>query len=371
MTKKTLVFGDMHFGIRGDSKHFLDYQKKISEEMIFPFIDENFQVIEKMIFLGDIFDKRRQINVFTLGKVKDFFDKINEYGIPVYIIIGNHDTFFKNTNEINSPFMIFDKYENITVIDKIPVEDGNNIYCPWINDSNREQCMKILSETQAKYVFGHFEINNAQLLGNTRCDFGIDDSFFNKFKYVFSGHFHFRQAFKNILYTGCLWELSRDDVVQTKGFFVLEKENGEIKNIEFVPITDKYKIFHTITYEDELKPLPNEKSPNFEEFRKKYENTFVKVIIKSCKNKVLWAKFLSRLEALSPAEIVFVDNTEDNSDGKDSVEEFIKHTQNTDLLDVVKYYLDESFKDSPEKVKEIFEEFKKIYQESLENEVNE
>ena len=46
-----------------------------------------------------------------------FFDKLQEHKMEVFMLAGNHDTYFKNTNDVNSVDLLLKEYNNIVVID--------------------------------------------------------------------------------------------------------------------------------------------------------------------------------------------------------------------------------------------------------------
>ena len=96
---KIAFLGDTHFGARNDNLHFHDFFDKFYSQIFFPYLKE--QGITNVVQLGDVFDRRKFINFNTLAYAKRiFFDKAYEYGITITMIVGNHDTYYKNTNEI-------------------------------------------------------------------------------------------------------------------------------------------------------------------------------------------------------------------------------------------------------------------------------
>lgn len=367
---KVIVFGDLHFGIRGDSIVFQSYQKTIISELILPYLNSNKDQIKSLIFLGDIFDRRKSINISTLQLAKWFFSQLKEFEIDM--IVGNHDVFYRNTNDINSPKLIFEEYNNITVYDSLPVQKGTFLFVPWISPDNMERTLDTIKTSDAKYLFGHLEISNAILIGTQRCDFGLSPHIFKNYGIVFSGHFHARQTFNNILYTGCIWELTRDDSYQDKGFFKLTlNEKGELDNIEFIPITDKFKIFNTVVYDENIlqKQPENTKTPILDlilpmSLKPVLENRYVKVIYSSNKNQLLWSKFLERLNSFNPAEISFQESI---SESEDNNEDFVIKAENNDILDVVKSYLNDIA--TSETMKEdVFQVFVELYKEAFQME---
>ena len=53
--------------------------------------------------LGDVVDRRKFISFKIANDFRQrFINRFAELGIDLHIIIGNHDTYYKNTNEVNS-----------------------------------------------------------------------------------------------------------------------------------------------------------------------------------------------------------------------------------------------------------------------------
>ena len=97
---RIVILGDTHFGMRGDSLEFHNYYQKFYENVFFPYLKEN--NINRIFHLGDIVDRRKYINYMTARNLRNFFEKCSEENIQVDAIVGNHDTTFKNPNEVNS-----------------------------------------------------------------------------------------------------------------------------------------------------------------------------------------------------------------------------------------------------------------------------
>ena len=68
---KIVFLGDTHFGCRGDSQHFHEFFDKFYTEVFFPYLIEN--NIKHVIQLGDIFDRRKYSNHYTLDEAKRYF----------------------------------------------------------------------------------------------------------------------------------------------------------------------------------------------------------------------------------------------------------------------------------------------------------
>ena len=131
---KVAIITDQHFGARNDSIAFLDFFEKFYDNTFFPSIDA--AGISTVLILGDTFDRRKYVNFYALDRAKKmFFDKLAERNITVHMLAGNHDTYFKNTNEVNSPDLLLKEYNNIHVIDHpttIEVDGTKICMMPWI-----------------------------------------------------------------------------------------------------------------------------------------------------------------------------------------------------------------------------------------------
>jgi calcineurin-like phosphoesterase family protein len=89
-------------------------------------------------------------------------------GMEVHCIVGNHDTYFKNTNEVNSPKELFgSRYPDFHIYDT-PVEltfDNTKIaMIPWINKGNEQKSIDFINQTDATILAGHFELEGYQVI---------------------------------------------------------------------------------------------------------------------------------------------------------------------------------------------------------------
>ena len=95
------LLNDSHFGCRNDNPAFIEYQNRFYEEIFFPYLRDN--GIRTLVHLGDVVDRRKFINHNTAWNFKKvFWNQLEDHGIDTHVILGNHDTYYKNTNEINS-----------------------------------------------------------------------------------------------------------------------------------------------------------------------------------------------------------------------------------------------------------------------------
>ena len=93
---KIALLNDTHCGVRNNNQMFAEYQGRFYREVFFPYLDEH--NIKNIIHLGDYFDRRRDVNFYSLHKNHEhFIQPMVERGITMDLIVGNHDIYFKST----------------------------------------------------------------------------------------------------------------------------------------------------------------------------------------------------------------------------------------------------------------------------------
>jgi DNA repair exonuclease SbcCD nuclease subunit len=195
--KKLAMFTDIHFGARNNSdQHNVD-----NLEFIDWFIEQ--VKIEKpshIAFLGDFFENRNAINVRTMDRASEGCRKLNALGIPIIWIVGNHDLYHRSDRTIFSTD-IFSDLENFLLVSEPLKLNKDWFVAPYLF---RQEYPDMVADINShKYVLGHFEFQNFVVTGDSRVmDHGPDAGAFAGPKYIFSGHFHKRQANGNIIYIG-------------------------------------------------------------------------------------------------------------------------------------------------------------------------
>ena len=312
---KIALVTDTHFGARGDHLAFDKQFDKFYTETFFPTLVE--RGIKNVIHLGDMFDRRKYINYLTLRNCrKYFFDPMLKLGIKLDVIVGNHDVFYKNTNDINSPGLLLQQYSNLSAYDR-PVEltyDGLDILMlPWICTDNYEDSMTMIKDTSATVCLGHLELAGFQMHRGQVNDHGFSPSIFNRFDLVCTGHFHHRSSNGPIHYLGNPYELTWADYEDPRGFHIFDTETREL---EF--IVNPNRMFYKIFFNDQYQT---------EGYDYQYlKDCFVKVIVQTKENQVNFDMLIDRLEKVGPADLQVVDDhlnmdLEDNDDILESAED--------------------------------------------------
>lgn len=258
---KIAIISDLHFGKKKNSEIMLESQNKFFYNQLFPYLRTN--DIKDVIVLGDIFDSRDLINVKIMNEVYKLFTNDFQF----HIIVGNHDLYHTNSNDITS-LKFLHKFSNVLLYsDIIEINFWNKkiLFVPWVIDEH-EFC-KSIDSYSADYVMCHADINGFNMTREKISDNqGMSANSFSNFSKVFSGHFH---AFQNkqfdktlITYVGSPYQLNRGDIGDKRGFIILDTDTD---TFEFIENTVSNK-FIKIEYPNEI-------------IESELENNFVDIIV--------------------------------------------------------------------------------------------
>lgn len=299
---KIAFITDTHWGARGDSVAFAEYFNRFYYEQFFPYLEEN--NIKTIVHLGDICDRRKYINFMTARNLRKFMDKCSAENIDIHVIIGNHDTTYKNTNDVNCMRELYDHtaysglkwYEGPTDV----MFDGTKIaMLPWVCSGNYDESMEYLKNTDAQILLGHLEIAGFEMYRGSFNDHGFDSTIFDKFDIVCSGHFHHRSSRGNIHYLGTPYEITWSDWNDQKGFHIFDTDTREL---EFVP--NPITMFNKVHYDDssnDLETVMAAITPNL-------TGTFVKVIVHTKNNPYWFDMFIDGVEKLGVVDLQVVED---------------------------------------------------------------
>lgn len=346
---KVALITDQHFSVRKGHKLYFDYYDKFYKNVFFPEIEK--RNIKKIIDLGDTFDNRKSIDFLSLAKTKEmFYEPLKEMGVSIEMLVGNHTSFFKNTNEINSPHLILSEYKNINIYSEVQDIQLGNITAtmlPWINQENEKHVMRHIFNSKAPILFGHLELNGFVAHPGHVFDGGLDRDIFLKYNKVFSGHFHHRSIQDNIVYLGNPYHLYWNDYGEKRGFHIFDTETFEL---EF--ICNPYTIFMKHYYDDVENDYEHE-DYSFDD----YKDCYVKVYVQRRENSYVFDKVIQKLYDVGAYEIKVIEDT-DYLDDSDEV-----NVETEDTLSLLQAYLEEiNYKDKSS----LNNTIKKLYLDALE-----
>lgn len=352
--KKVAYITDTHIGARGASKTFREYFKTYFKEILFPHFKEN--KIDLIIHGGDFFDSRTSISLADIDYIlNEFIPLVEEYGIPMKVIAGNHDTHYRNTNKINS-LALLKSSSCIEVIDEtvevIETKNGKIVLCPWINSENHEDFVSEIKKHEGdnNTLVGHFDINGFRMYKSSILSSGgLDQNIFKGYKRVLSGHYHHHSTIGNITYLGSLFYLNWEDAFDWRGFSVYDVEKDTYEKVE-----NELSLFSVLNYE-EAKDLSDK------ELIDSCKDFFVRLDVEEEYEKIDLKELVHKINKSGPISLEIKDKTiiSDSKVDSSSDNELQKGKTLTE-------YAENRLKGNKDKLL-ILERFEKIYNEAIAN----
>ena len=299
---KVAILNDTHCGIRNSSDVFLNNAADFYDKIFFPYCIEN--DIKQIVHLGDVYDNRKMVNFRALNHYrKHFLNKIREHGMIMDVIPGNHDTYYKNTNELNSLKELLGHFMNeIHIIMEPKVMEYGSLkmaLLPWINGENYDQSINFVKNCKADWLGGHLELSGFEVMRGITNFHGMDHKLFQKFELVMSGHFHVSSKKDNIWYLGSQMEFFWSDVNDPKYFHVMDTETREVKMIQ-----NPYTMFEKILYDDSKEDY-TQKDVSF------VDNKFVKIVVINRKDLFTFDSFVDKIQNRPIHDLKIAENFEE------------------------------------------------------------
>jgi DNA repair exonuclease SbcCD nuclease subunit len=320
---KIAVLNDTHCGVRNSSDIFLNYQDRFYNEVFFPYLKKH--NIKQILHLGDYYDHRKYINFKALNQNrKTFLERMRNDGITMDIIPGNHDVFYKNTNDLcalKESLGYFTSNVNIIMEPKVLDYDGLRIaLVPWINNENYASTMKFLEKCDASWVGAHLELTGFDMMRGVQNTHGMSADVFKRFEMVMTGHFHTKSQQGNIHYLGSQMEFTWSDSGDPKYFHVIDTSTREL-----IPVRNDITIFEKVLYNDTEIDYNNYDVS-------KLENKFVKVVVVNKSDPFLFDRFIDKIHNIDTHELKIAE-TFDEFLGENVDDETVSVEDTTELLD--------------------------------------
>ena len=344
---KIAIITDQHFGARKNSKLFHDYFLKFYEDIFFPTLIK--EGITTIVDMGDTFDSRKGVDFVSLEWAKNhYYDRLEELGITVHTIVGNHTAYYKNTNQLSGVNLFLREYDNVKIYseaEEVKIDKTKFLFVPWINSENEEKTLQLIDDSDSPCVMGHLELNGFMATRGHFMEHGMDSNVFDKFERVYSGHYHMRSNKENVFYLGNPYEMYWNDVNdRNRGFHLFNTDT-----LEHTPVNNPYQLFHNLYYED---------TPHQMLDITKYDQKILKVIVRKKSDPKQFEKYIDKLYSSNLAELKIVENF-DFTEG----EEF-EADESEDTISLLNRYIQESEVDLDKSV--ITEILQDVYREACE-----
>ena len=322
---KIALITDTHIGARNSSRIFREQMKSFLSDFL---DDVKTQEIETILHLGDFFDSRTSLSLVDIDFVMNWFiPKLNDSGAHMIVIAGNHDVYYRNTNQVNS-LSILQGCKNITIVQNdiyIHKTDNKNfVMCPWLNDENQERLLEDLAHyaNNDHVLCLHGEFAGMKMYKNSKLnEHGLDVKIFSKFHHVLSGHFHHPSVYGNIEYMGAAHYMNWQDYDDWRGYFLYD-----VLDDSYEKIINPYCPFIEITYNDDRDDL---------------EGKIVRVIVEDEVKHSDLKDYIHSIEKQKPVSVDVIDLTifqeDDNVEELNDTEE--SQVVSKELLDYFSEYL--------------------------------
>ena len=316
---------DTHYGFKKANKSFHDYFAKFYDNVFFPTLKKN--KIKEVVHLGDAFDNRKGIDYWALEWAKtNVYDRFEKMGITVYNIVGNHDAYYKNSNEVNAVDGLLKQYDNIIPISRpkeFCIGGMNSLVLPWICSDNEEETFELIKETKSKVVFGHLELNGFSAYPGHIMTDGLSAKKFEKFDRVFTGHYHTKSDNEKVFYLGNPYQMFWSDVDDTRGFHIFDTDTYDMEYFK-----NPYNIFERIYYEDsDIKQIDSSI----------LKDKIVKIVVRKKTNQLNFDKFLDKIVKSSPLDLKVVEIVDVDDENVDCEE-----ISAEDTLSILDKYVEEA-----------------------------
>ena len=292
------ILTDTHCGIRNSSEVFLDNAEDFYTNIFFPECEK--RGVKQILHLGDYYDHRKFVNFKALNQNRRvFLDQLRKNNMTMDIIPGNHDTYYKNTNELNALKECLGHYMNeIHIVMEPTVMQYGSLsiaLLPWICADNYDQSMNFIRDCKADWLGAHLELANFEIGRGILAPHGMDPKIFQKFEQVLSGHYHTASRKDNIWYLGNPMEFFWSDAHDPKFFHILDTETRQIEKIR-----NTYTLFEKIVY--------NDKEMDYNNYNKNLSKKFVKVVVSEKTDPFTFDRFIDNIQNQDIYELKIAEN---------------------------------------------------------------
>jgi DNA repair exonuclease SbcCD nuclease subunit len=229
--KRAGMFTDIHFGRKNNSK----IHNEDCKSFTLWFKDQCVKYdVDHIVFLGDWFEERTAIDSLTSKYAMDCASILNDVGIPIYFIVGNHDLYYRDNREVFASY-IYKSLENFVLVDEPLISEDTivpTLYSPFLFE---HEYADLSGYFDVPIWMGHFEFKGFVLTGDTVVkESGPDPDKFSAPDKIFSGHFHKRQHSKNISYIGNAFPMDFGDANDNdRGMAIYDYESGDTQYINW------------------------------------------------------------------------------------------------------------------------------------------
>lgn len=332
---KVAIISDTHFGARGDSLPMQANMAKFFTHVFFPTLDQ--MQIQYVVHLGDYTDRRKYVNYQTARFIETTYrEPLRQRHVRELILLGNHDCFYKQTNDINSVEELYRHDASVTIVKaprEVTIGSRSILLLPWIADDTRDVALDLLAHTRATVVMGHLEIGGFQMYrGVPHEQGGLEATRFDRFALVLSGHFHHKSERAPITYVGAPYPMIWSDYDDPRGFHILDTDT-----LALTFISNPFSLFARLVYDDAHEGISygDTLRREIDAVDSRYRDAYVKVIVKSRTQPATFEAVMESLYKVNPLDVDVIDDVVVNDDGEE-----VMPSLDVDTLHLMREYVD-------------------------------
>lgn len=332
---KYLLTSDLHIHPHFNNNLFIDVGVHYLEH-IEKYCKKN--DISTIFLLGDVFHISSKINIEIFIPVFEQFEKMKKKGLKLIMIPGNHEILAENKKTILNILSPFSEIYDCYSIPDLKDDKVSFHMLPFKRKYDFDEYNILIDKTKYNILLTHMDIANFKMSANSVSKGVEDRTFFKKYDWTFSGHYHIHQHQDNIVYIGSPYQQNFGEAGDyNKGFVIYDSNTNtwELIKYENAP---KFKI---LTPEQSLK--------------EDLTNCFLKLKIKDKIDN------LSKLrEVLNDKGALDIKQEFDNSDSIKSVISELKPNGNNSINDIVLEIIDKEEGYDKKTLIDIFEKIKGV-----------
>ena len=181
----------------------------------------------RFICLGDVFDSRKSQKEITLLAFNRILDTLQENGITLDCIPGNHDK--TDYNSLNSYLDVFSHHPALNLYRDttyLQLKDVGLIFQPFITEDKWIEAITSIKSSKdidlsKAILLSHIAVNGSINNDNTKVESNINREFLNDFRLTLLGHYHnTHEVSKNIIHLPSLRQKNFGEDAN-KGFTVI------------------------------------------------------------------------------------------------------------------------------------------------------
>lgn len=250
MIKNIIFVGDPHLDDRTPISRLDDYSKVTLDKLRKIHSIALKRNVRTIVLAGDVFDKY-QVGMQYLNEVIKVFREINDSGIEVYSIIGNHDLPYNNMNYFqNTPLNLLFMSGLVKELSKL---EHGEVVLYGLNFTEKGNLSNILGDIDERALQGDSRANILTMhyaTDNTIPYESIERSELNYFSLVVAGHDHMFYDYNKddrpvVLRPGSLLRRTKDAYNLTRDpiIYLLEPDTFEIEaiSLEARPAEEVFK----------------------------------------------------------------------------------------------------------------------------------